>query len=377
MPSRPDWEMMFVLPNLLLEKHHLSPPELNLGLEGIAIVPASDNRVSQIADWSEPASQFLQAFHDGNGAAITPAVLIIRSDWLRGLDHDPEPIVAFRNAAALSCILPARAQVNGGGWLGVHWSDTFDYHAAQLRPDGSRFDLWTPALNSIGYRLEDLSLTADVRLPRNHIGPIDDHLAKRLGRVWRRRYRQRRDLMATAKVFRSLEAAYEATSVGFRNYSSLQEVGLDAVDWATAVEVLASPKKGNVNKWHCLDLIGGARESREPELRQRKYRVRRPAKKGKPRRFKALNFTQWIFLHLHNARSKFVHGDKISAKLLAPFGEEVPPLLSLVSTVYRIALVAFLEQHWPWPMSTDDLASLDLLPGMDYRSHLLAAVAEQ
>ena len=56
----------------------------------------------------------------------------------------------------------------------------------------------------------------------------------------------------TAKVFRSLEAAYEALSVGFKNYASLTEVGLDAVHWTTAIEVLASPPDRNVQKWDAL-----------------------------------------------------------------------------------------------------------------------------
>lgn len=354
--------------------HDSSPSELTLGLEGIAIVPASDPRVEELKQWSEPAAKFLSAFHDGNGTAITPAVLIVRDDWLLDMDRDVEPVVSFRNAAALSSILPTRARLQGGGWLGASWSDTFDYHSAQLRVDGSSFDIRTPALTSIGFRLDGLSLTPDIGLPRNNLGLIDEHLAVRMGRAWRTRYRRRRDQRATGKVFRSLEAAYEASAMSFRNYSSLSEVGLDAVDWATAVEVLASPKNRNVTKSDCTDLIGQARRAPEPELWHRKYRVQRRTKKDKPRRFRALNLPQWIFLHVHNARSKFVHGDAVSQRLLLPFGEKAPPLLSLASTVYRVALVSYLEKHWPWAMSTDDLDSLDLISGMTYRKHLLATV---
>jgi len=372
--ERPEWQLVFVLPNLLLRDHHLSPSELTLGLEGIAIVPASDSRVVELKEWSEPAARFLSAFHDGNGTSITPAVLIVRDDWLLDMDRDVEPVISFRNAAALSSVLLNRARNHGGGWLGASWSDTFDYHSAQLRLDGSSFDAWTPALNSMGFQLDGLSLTCDIRLPRNDLGPIDEHLAVRLGRAWRTRYRRRRDLRATGKLFRSLEAAYEASAMRFRNYSSLSEVGLGAVDWATAVEVLASPRNANVTKWHCTDLIAQARRDREKELWHRKYRFQLRTKKGKPRRFKALNLPQWIFLHVHNARSKFVHGDAVSQKLLLPFGEKAPTLLALASTVYRVALVSYLEKHWPWPRSIDDLDSIDLVPGMTYRQHLLTAV---
>lgn len=374
MPGRPNWQMVFVLPNLLLGNKNQDQDELTLGLEGIAIVPASDARVVELMEWSKPARTFLEAFHDGNGRAITPAVLIVREDWLGSMNRNVEPIISFRNAAAMCSVLLSRTRWPEGSWLGAPWSDSFDYHSAQLRPDGSKFDVLTPALQSIGFRLKGLSLTYDIRLPRNHLGPIDDHLGIRLGRAWRMRYRRKRHLKATGKVFRSLEAAYEAAGMSFRNYSSLDEVGLEAVNWATATEVLAAPAKRNVSKWDCIRLIGNGRKLREPELWHRRYRVARPRRKGDPLRFSALNFPQWVFLCLHNARSKFVHGETVPKRLLAPFGENAPSLLSLASTVYRIALVAYLEQHWPWPESLNDFASIDLTSGMAYRRHLLAAV---
>lgn len=374
--ARPEWQLVFVLPNLHLEEHHLSPSELTLGLEGIAIVPAADPRVVALTEWSDPAATFLGAFHDGNGMSIEPSALIVRNDWLRDMNRDVEPIIAFRNAVALSSVLLTRAYWPGDGWLGASWSDTFDYHAAQLRPDGSKFDLWTPALNSIGFRLQDLSLTPDVRLARNHLGPIDDHLAARLGRAWKTRYRQRRRLRVTGKVFRSLEAAYAACGLRFRNYSSLDEVGLGAVNWATAMEVLASPQGRDVHKWDCIHLIGKGRQRPEAELSHRRYRVSKRAKPGRPQRFHSMNLAQWIYYNLHAARSKFVHGDTVSPRLLMPFGEDAPPLLSLASTVYRIALVAYLEGQFPWPMSIDDLVSLDLVSGMKYRDHLMAVFGE-
>lgn len=348
MSGLPEWALVFVLPNLRLEPHDYSPDELTLGLEGIAIVSADDDRVKAVAGWSEAAMAFLESFHDGNGQNITPSVLIVRQDWLKAMDKSVEPVIAFRNAVAASCVLMARAQSGGGGWMGAAWSDTFDYHEAQLRIDGSKFDSWTPALNSIGFNLDGLSLTPDLRMPRNHLGPIDDHLATRLGRVWKLRYRRKQQLGATAKVFRSLEACYEATSLSFRNYSSLQEVGLTAVDWATATEVLASPPTRNVHKWDCTELIGDGWFTEEPLIRNHRYRVAKRTKKGRGRRFHALNLPQWVFLQLHTARSKFVHGDRVTTKLLLPFGAEAPQLLSLASTVYRIALVQYLEEHWPW-----------------------------
>ena len=151
-------------------------------------------------------------------------------------------MIAFRNAVAIASILRVRAGWPEGGWAGASWSETFDHHPAVLRLDGSKFDSWTPALNSIGFRLDELSLTPDLRVPRVDLRFIDERLADCLGRVWHLRYRRKREMRKTAKVFRSLEAAYEALSVGFKNYASLTEVGMDTVHWTTAIEVLASPQ---------------------------------------------------------------------------------------------------------------------------------------
>ena len=338
--STPDWRLAFVLPNLCLGQHQRSPPGLSLGLAGIAIVPAFDPRVVEITQWSEAARSFLGSFHDGNGTEITPAVLILRNDWHRDLKDDPEPLIAFRNAVAVTSILPYRAQWQNGGWLGVSWSEAFDYHPVRLRPDGSKFDFWTPALNSVGFRMKGLSMTPDLRVPRTHLCHSDTLLAKRLGQVWYQRYLRSRDKRSSAKVFRSLELAFEALGMRFRSYSSLSEVGLNAVPWVTSMEVLASPDQKGVTKWDCARLIG-QHEFSDRRLRSRRYWVK--VKRGRHH----MNLAQRVFVRLYEARSKFVHGDRVSVKLLLTPGDESPPLLSLASTVYRAALVAYLDEHWP------------------------------
>lgn len=339
MSATPEWQLAFVLPNLRLGEHQRSPSALTLGLEGIAIVAGSDARVAEIAEWSEAARSFLRSFHDGNGTAITPAVLIVREDWYSDMAEGPEPLIAFRNAVAAASILPNRAHWPGDGWWSVSWSESFDYHPARLRRDGSKFDFWTPALNSIGFRLRGLSLTPDLRVPRTDLRQTDERLAERLGRVWHLRYRGGKAKHKSARVFRSLEAAFEALGIRFRSYSSLSEIGLNAVPWVTAVEVLASPAEGSVRKWHCTQLIQ-QHEFSDHRLRQKRCWVK--TKQGR----RHMTLAQRIFLRLYDARSKFVHGDKVSVRLLLTTGDEAPPLLSLASTVYRTALMASLEEHW-------------------------------
>ncbi len=320
----------------------------------------------------------LRSFHDGNGKPITPAALIVRHDWHRDIGRDPEPVISFRNAAAVAAILPFRAHWQSDGWAGVSWSEAFDYHPAQLRVDGSKFDAWTPALNSIGFRLRGLSLTPDLRVPRTELSHTDEQLAERLGRMWHLRYRQGQKERKTARAFRSLEAAYEALAIRFKNYSSLQEIGLETVPWTTAIEVLASPPNRYVKPKDCINLLGSASCIHDPKLHERRYEVR------VGRETSCVTLPQQVYVHLYNARSKFVHGDEVSTELLLPFGEGAPPLLSLASTIYRTALMAYLEEHWPQE-STQRLASdessltayfKNAWQNSPYEDHLLAAIGK-
>jgi hypothetical protein len=367
MSNTPSWQPAFVLPNLLSEE------PLTLGLEGIAIVPDSDERVEEIKRWSPEGKRFLECFHDGYGKSVAPSVLIVRTDWDADMNRTAEPLIAFRNSVALVSILRARSwwSPNGGGWLGASWADSFDYHPATLRPDGSSWDVDTPALRSIGFRTKELRLTPSIGLTRNSLATkyIDTHLAERLGRVWHLRYRQGNNSSETRRVFRSAESAYEALAMSSRHYGSLDEIGLGAVPWATAIEILAAPGKGYVEKDHCLELIGRV-PCRDQVLRD--YQWTRPGK-----REGCLNLPQRIFWYIYGARSTFVHGKEASRKLLLPFGDKAPPLLSLASTVYRIALVRYLEEKWPWRKSPGDLDFWDLVGTMEYEGHLMKAIQDQ
>lgn len=220
--------------------------------------------------------------------------------------------MAFRNAVALSAVLPNRTSREGGSWFGPVWSDSFDFYPLELRPDGSQFDLVTSALNSTGFELQNLSLTPDIGIPRSRLGGLDEHLALRLGHVWTTRHLRGREIRKSSRVFRSLEIAYQAGAMSFKNYASLHEAGVSAVLWVNAIEVLASPCERNVNRSDGVRLVGEFSWEGEKLLKDRRYRVR------SGNRQRGVNLAQKVYDQLHKARSKFVHGDKVSTRLLLP-----------------------------------------------------------
>ena len=141
------------------------------------------------------------------------------------------------------------------------------------------------------------------------------------------------------------------------------------------MEVLASSEQDLVRKWDCARLIG-QHEFSDPRLGSKKYWVK--VKQGR----RHMNLAQRVFVRLYEARSKFVHGDRVSVKLLLTPGDETPPLLSLASTVYRVALMAYLDDHWPWkPMPEADASSwrerlAQVVQERPYAEHLLNAIGQ-
>ena len=65
-----------------------------------------------------------------------------------------------------------------------------------------------------------------------------------------------------------------------------------------------------------------------------------------------MTLAQRVYLRLHEARSKFVHGDKVSVKLLLTDGDEAPPLL--LTGVHYL------------PHSPDGLSRRALAPANDF-----------
>ena len=175
--------------------------------------------------------------------------------------------------------------------------------------------------------------TCNIRIPRSPVKDVDPTLEKLLGHVWKTRYIGHRDKKKTLRVVRSLESAYYALAVRFKFEESLDELGLGTVPWTTAIEVLASTGNQNVGPRDCIELLGKAPRPDGPELRHRRFWIK--TKSGRCH----MTFTQRCYRRLHDVRSKFVHGDKVSKGLLWPHGMEKPPLLNLASTVYRICLL--------------------------------------
>jgi hypothetical protein len=349
-----DWEFGYVLPNLVLpdehdKSHGTWPDGISFGSGLIAIVRFNDPRVVELRSSEAVVEQILSSFVNEYGKPYGPAVLILRKSAPDKVRRNLEAIVAFRNAVALAFVLRARAAGERGfGGQDPTWSDTFDFHPVQIGGTG-RMILQSPALLSVVSDTARLRLTPSPYLPTEgrRLWP-DNYLFRSFDKAWARRYQSKsKTENFGGRLFRSLEAAYQACAIGAKNEGSLNEYGAQIALWVSAIEILAWPEKRNADLDSVLSLLDN--DALDPRTRERRYKAK--VKKKGTRRLSAL---QRGYMYLYRARNRFLHGNPVSAGTLLTLtrrGERVG-LPRLAAAVYRAALVAYLDRRYRKQITT-------------------------
>lgn len=337
-----DWEFVLALPNLRLPPtrdlgdNNRSPNTIDLGSDVVCLMGGEDHAVLEARRATPQLEQILGSFRDELGTAYVPAALFVRKSAPRRLRTSAPAFNDFRNAVAISMILPARcAAVRGSGSLSPIWSDTFDFHPAQINPNG-RVILQSPALLNV---VDDdpLHLTASPAIPVfSYALYADSYLYRCFGREWRRRYATpARDDRFSRSLFRSLEVAYHAASVGVKTFGSTTEFGTHIALWVSAIEILAWPARRHADLPSILDFLERAPSDRI--LKRRRFRLNVNKKR------RSMNAIQRCYYLLYKARNQFLHGNPVSNRTLVgrTRGKRVG-LLRLAALVYRYALISYL-----------------------------------
>jgi len=333
---------------------------MSLGLDGIRIVPASDPKVDEIRSSIPGVDTLISSFRGEHCQPHLPSVLIVRRDYEEAISRDISAIVAFRNAVAMSFVLPSRASfVADTGWPTVSWADFFDFHPTSVARDGSLYTD-SPAFRALLIPPEDFQAMPSTALNTGtRLGAHDPYLARNLGRLWHERFiRPRRNDLLGRLVFRSLEVAFHAASQLNRNGASLNDYGLQVALWVTALEVLARPRSGNASQHKVLALL---RQSRwdDKRLAGRRYTLRFQQRGGKWK-YERGSISEKLCNNLYQARHKFVHGAGVDIDAMTPkVGAERPALPRVAALVYRAALIAKLRERFKrkeWSLSPDIFA---------------------
>lgn len=352
------WEFMFALPNLALPDFNPDDPDdgsgewrtgLTLSTEVASITRSNDPRVSTIAASSHAVRTLVGAFTNERGAPIRPSCLIVREDVRVEGQQVLPALVAFRNAVAFSFLLPARAHLADdapGFGVGPSWSDTFDFYPIII---GRNDALITDTDGQLAiHTWRENGADRFFAMPSPHLPQFsgrmtpDRALYDLLGREWRRLYLARDpELPRDRALFRSLEVAYQASSIAVKNQGALSEYGVQVAMWVSALEILAWPRRtgARVRQSDVLAMLGEY-EWRSAALDEPRYIVK--LDKEQP-----ANAVQWIASNMYRARNAFLHGNAVGPATLLPEGLVGLPLTALAALVYRTALIVDLRARYP------------------------------
>ena len=292
---------------------------------------------------SQPVDQILASFVSGYGEGIECSVLIWRSDAPARWRTDLRPLMAFRNGVALATVLRGRAEsVNGFSGMSPTFSDVFDVHPANVGGTGHLI-LQSPAYLDITSPRQRRVFTPSPYVARQ-TAPFwhDLYLFDAISKVWGRRFGSRpREARYADRLFRSLEAAYQACAVGARHDASLNDYGTQIALWISAIEILAWPANRNVNRDIVLEYL--ASPVLGPRALRRRFRVTMKVKQR--REVRSLTALQRAYYAMYKARNDFLHGNPVGIATLLVRRRHVTSFLPRIAAlVYRAALVVYLDR---------------------------------
>jgi hypothetical protein len=328
---------------------------LTLSSRDIAIVPADDPRVVDFAGRYPVTKTLLSSFTDLYGRPAPPAALIVRQGApVRRLDA----IAAFRNAVALVFALRARAGIlSHKGWgASAAWTDKFDFHAAEVDKKGN-IQIHSAALLHWAGQPKKLCFASSALIDRDiDIRFVDDPLAALLGRAWKDLFVRGRRAGLLRPVFRSLELAYQAGAVPWKNAGSIHDFGLTVAHWVSALETLLWPLNSRASQTLSLQYCTGFGRT-DSRLRHRRFRLKRKAKPPKKWDTVSADASQKLCALMYAARNAFLHGERFATSHLSPKGKW--PHLKVhhgAAVLYRYALIKrLLDIYPPAPLPPDEL----------------------
>jgi hypothetical protein len=197
----------------------------------------------------------------------------------------------------------------------------------------------------------------------------DRFLYRALAKEWHRRFvSPAHDDQFSRTLFRSLEVAYRASSVGRVALATIHDYGIQIGLWVSAMEILAWPDHQYASLDHVAALLGKYHWSGE-KLRARRYRI------GVGRNRRAVNAVQKVYWYLNAARNDFLHGNPVSIHSLKSGGTPESWLPRLAAIVYRTVLAQYLSGRYakmPRRQSEKRELFAGLWDGANYESALSA-----
>jgi len=350
------WSVFFVLPNITMRQP--------VGNEHVSIVPNSDSRVEESISTNPFAKALVKNFEDQFGRKIYPAALIVNDDapdYLRNIDA----LTGFRNALAISTIIKGHEHSLTSSFVAYPlYSDFFDFYPLTASRDNDGFIKRTPSVLGFDDEHDEFrgQISPALGAPRDLSDRAEDKVFKLLHNAWRRRFlRQKHDEWSTRTLFRSLEMAYQASSMPFKNHSTIYDYGSSASLWVSALEILSHRRTRNADLLSVLSLLGDYVWIDKSVGRQI-YKVTYGKKDHK------VNLVQKLYKELYDTRNDFLHGNPVKRNRLYPFkNTKVQPITRFAPLVYKVALLAYLRQFEQTPLKRMNRLGAYMEKSMDER----------
>lgn len=327
------WSIFFVLPNISVQ----GP----IGNEWLSIVPHDDSRISGTITTNSFARALVENFEDQFGRKVFPSLLILNND-APGHIRDVEAIVGFRNAFALSTIIMGHEHSLTSTFVAYPlYSDYFDFYPITISRHNDGFITSSPSI--LGFDDEDQNFKGQTSPSLAGLGSVsvrqDDGLFNLLERVWKRRFISRRtNEWSTIALFRSLEMAYQASTLPFKNHSTIYDYGSSASLWVSAFEILSHPRQGKADLLSVLNLLGTYVWDKKV-IKRKSYKVNY---RGHDRH---INLVQKLYKELYDTRNDFLHGNPVRPSRLYPFkNKKANPITRFAPLIYKVALLSVLNQ---------------------------------
>lgn len=326
-----EWDMFFVIPNLLL------PQSFEFG--DIALVGAGDERIERIVEMNPAASALLSGFDHCLPEGSRPSAAILRKG--HGFADAWQAIVDARNMlAVLACSCGKIKSIGCLNRFVYLATEHFDFYPFRPSEDGKYLDCINPETNKRILHLDGFrgAVHPWLFIHPSHQLAIDGSLFKAICAAWERIHLHGGTDYGDRRLMRSLSVAYEAGRTPLHMESLLHDHGKHCSLWVSAFETLAHPGPRNrVSLGKVLDLLG-LRKLNGAEWNDREIFA---LGSGKTKRDFSLSASQQLYRDLHNARNDFLHGNELDLNTFAPLelGEGVR-LLDTAPLVFHTALEA-------------------------------------
>lgn len=299
----------------------------------VVITPHDDPLTQAIRDRSPAFSQFVDNFKDQFGRPFAPSLFFLH----KSVKPDLEAIIAFRNLLAISSIVESweRFICHGTQLDYYKFSNYFELYPYSLSKDEKDLIAHTPSIFGLDEPAE-FQGQCSPEIARSHPTTrfYDSTLFGALSKQWVKYFieRKRKEWKSRA-LFRSLEMAFRAAGLPFRNQGTIHDYGANIALWISAFEILTHPGDEYVNLNKILEFLGNINFATK-KLNRKRYNGPKNER---------LNLVQKTYFEMHVARNRFLHGNPVNTSDLFP-GRNLKcnSLIVLPPVLFKCALYNFL-----------------------------------